>query len=48
MQELFRFQENQDKGDGKFEVRFLFLKGKNLLRSFKHMSQSIFHVTLKV
>ena len=23
IQELFRFQENQDKGDGKFEVRFL-------------------------
>lgn len=48
IQELFRFQENQDKGDGKFEVSFLFLKGKHLLRSFKHMSQSIFHVTLKV
>ena len=48
MQELFRFQENQDKGDGKFEVSFLFLKGKHLLRPFKHMSQSIFHVTLKV
>ena len=48
IQELFRFQENQDKGDGKFEVSFLFLKGKHLLGSFKHMSQSIFHVTLKV
>ena len=45
IQEVFRFQENQDKGDGKFEVS---LKGKHLLRSFKHMSQSIFHVTLKV
>ena len=48
IQELSRFQENQDKGDGKFEVSFLFLKGKHLLRPFKHMSQSIFHVTLKV
>lgn len=26
IQELFRFQENQDKGDGKFEVSFLYLK----------------------
>lgn len=48
IQELFRFQENQDKGDGKFEVSFLFLKGKHLLRSFKHMRQSIFHVMLEV